>query len=447
MNLKVSDYLHTSGSHYRADDKMRYRMIYATRTGTIACFPSDVVSQLENGQADAISEEHLKDLKDIQAVVDADIDELNFVLNRQRRSNHSLATRNYVLMPSSYCNMGCSYCGQLHKAGKLPDSHREAVAKRVLAGINEESTEKVNISWFGGEPMAGYPVIVDLSKQFIAECERLGKPYSSKMVTNGSLLTLAKVRELYLDCQVSYIEITLDGPARIHDAHRPLKKGGGSFDYIVSVLKQILDDEDLRCMHIRLRTNVDVNNREWVDEYIDLMAEHEFFQDHLDFNIVPVYSWGNDVSDIEVERSEFSKLQVAWYQRMIDLGLHVSVLPDSMVGTVCSATALRSEVISSSGNVFSCTEHPLVPQHEAADSLGKVKQLPLTVRPVGPYDDWTETVESGKTWCATCKLLPVCGGACPKQWDEGNPPCPSYKFTVQERFDLIAEMNGLQVCS
>lgn len=447
MKLKVSDYLHTSGSHYRADDESRYRMIYATRTGTVACFPSDVVTQLENGQADAITEEHLKDLKDIQAVVDAEIDELNFVLNRQRRSNHSLATRNYVLLPSGYCNMGCSYCGQLHKPGKLPDSHRDAVAKRVLAGINEETTEKVNVSWFGGEPMVGYPVIVDLSQQFIAECERLGKPYTSKIVTNGSLLTHDKARELYLDCRVSYIEITLDGPARIHDAHRPLKKGGGSFDHIVSVVKQILDDEELGCLHIRFRTNVDVNNREWVDEYIDLMAENEFFHDHVDFNIVPVYSWSNDVSDIEIERSEFSKLQVAWYQRMIDLGLHVSVLPESMVGTVCSATALRSEVISSSGNVFSCTEHPLVPQHEMSDSLGKVKQLPLTVRPVGPYDDWTETVEAGKTWCATCKLLPVCGGACPKQWDEGNPPCPTYKFTMQERFDLIAEMNGLQVCS
>ncbi|QSB04710.1 radical SAM/SPASM domain-containing protein [Natronoglycomyces albus] len=447
MKLKVSDYLHTSGSQYRADDDIDYRMIYATRTGTIACFPSDVVAQLENGHVEAIAQEHLSDLREIQAVVDAEVNELDFVLNRQRRSNRSLALRNYVLLPSSYCNMGCSYCGQLHKSGKLTDSHRDAVAKRVLAGINDEATEKVNISWFGGEPMAGYPVVVDLSRQFIAECERLGKGYKATMVTNGSLLTHAKARELIRDCQVSHLEITLDGPARIHDTHRPLKKGGGSFDHIISVLKQVLADDDLGCFHIRLRTNVDVNNREWVNEYIDLMAEHEFFQDQVDFNLVPVYSWGNDVSAIEVERSEFSKLQLDWYERMIDHGLHVSILPESIVGTVCSATALRSEVISSSGNVFSCTEHPLVPKHEMADSLGKVQLLPLTVRPVGPYDDWTETVESGKTWCATCKMLPVCGGACPKQWDEGNPPCPAYKFNVQERFDLIAQMNGLQVCS
>jgi uncharacterized protein len=40
-------------------------------------------------------------------------------------------------------------------------------------------------------------------------------------------------------------------------------------------------------------------------------------------------------------------------------------------------------------------------------------------------------------------FLPVCGGSCPKHWGEGDPPCPSYKFNIQQRLDLVAARAGL----
>lgn len=39
--------------------------------------------------------------------------------------------------------------------------------------------------------------------------------------------------------------------------------------------------------------------------------------------------------------------------------------------------------------------------------------------------------------------MPTCGGSCPKAWQEGHPPCPGYKYNVQDRLDLIAAQCGL----
>jgi uncharacterized protein len=46
---------------------------------------------------------------------------------------------------------------------------------------------------------------------------------------------------------------------------------------------------------------------------------------------------------------------------------------------------------------------------------------------------WYDEIPTNDSWCKSCKFLPVCGGACPKSWYEGNPACPSFKFNIDER--------------
>jgi uncharacterized protein len=45
--------------------------------------------------------------------------------------------------------------------------------------------------------------------------------------------------------------------------------------------------------------------------------------------------------------------------------------------------------------------------------------------------------------CATCPMLPVCGGACPKSWLEGMAPCPSTKHNIQQRLLLAYAVSRL----
>ncbi|MFD0557611.1 uncharacterized protein FB566_2893 [Stackebrandtia endophytica] len=443
--MQRSFYTVISKNAYRAPDGGLYRFIYATRTATAAAFPSTVLDALEAGDPQSIDVESLDQLRDILAVDDEGVDELGAVLDHQRARSRDYRERNFTLLPTSYCNMGCEYCGQLHRKGGLPRNHRDSIAERVVSAIEDPATESLFVNWFGAEPLVGYPVIRELSQKFTAKCAELGKAYRAAMVTNGSLLTHEKAVALHREDRVVQFEITLDGPKRIHDVHRPMKNGKGSFDHIITVLRECLADPQLADLNFTIRTNVDVNNVDWVPEYIEEIHGHGLAQPNVAFYFAPVYPWGNDVSAVEIDRREFSHRQVEWYTTMNELGIGITLLPEHVTGSVCIATNRGNEVISSTGNVFSCSEHPLVPQYEATAGIAKLGTLQLPIRPVGQFDDWHDSIEAGESDCRGCKMLPVCGGACPKQWRDGNVACPPFKYTVQERFDLMARFNGFTV--
>lgn len=129
----------------------------------------------------------------------------------------------------------------------------------------------------------------------------------------------------------------------------------------------------------------------------------------------------------------------------MELGLNVDLLPNATVEVVCSAVTRSAELISSDGRLYSCSEYPLVPGMER-HSLGLVSETEgNALRPLGQFDGWHDDVKEGVVPCRTCVLLPVCGGACPKAWHEGNPPCPSLRLNVQDRLVLAGAVNGLRL--
>jgi uncharacterized protein len=165
----------------------------------------------------------------------------------------------------------------------------------------------------------------------------------------------------------------------------------------------------------------------------------------FEFDLHEVYAWSNDVSAIRVAKQRFAEQEPRWLRRMHEVGMITRTLvPAQLRSPICPAVTRSAEVISSSGAIFSCTEHPLVPEHEQGDVLELVEQADHDrQRPAGRYDDWHDRINRGEQNCAGCVFLPVCGGSCPKHWGEGDPPCPSYKFNIQQRLDLVAARAGL----
>lgn len=445
--MVVSKYVTFSEGTYRGKPETNeLTLLYSARMATMAYVPSAVATSLKAGRLQDIEPEVVRQLTEAEVIVPQSEVEADTVLGRQRGAANVESLRRFVLLPTRYCNMGCSYCGQTHSKGNLGVEHRDTVSRRVLSAIESPKTQSVRISWFGAEPMMGYQVIVDLAPKFIRACGELGKDIKSDMTTNGSLLTRDRMRVLVNECGITRFNVTLDGPARIHNVHRPLKNGAESFGHITETLINALNDQEIGEFILVLRTNIDNQNSEWVDDYLGEIADMGFSNPRVSMNLAPVYSWGNDVSDVELPRSDFAAKELGWMRRMREVGLNFQALPVRTLGSLCVAVTRASEVISSTGNLFSCSEYPLVEHHEASGGLGRVDQLPLlSLRPKGPFDDWHESVAAGETPCQSCTLLPVCGGACPKQWREGRSPCPTYKFNIQERFDFVAEMNGLQL--
>ncbi|GAA4933698.1 radical SAM/SPASM domain-containing protein [Streptomyces coeruleoprunus] len=420
------------------------RLVYSTRTARVVAVDAATARALEDRDPAALSPAWRDALRTAEVLVPAGEGELSAVLDRNRRASADRSAVHIALLPTSYCNMGCAYCGQQHTRGGLSRTHRSQVRDRVLRALNAPATRRLRVDWFGAEPMMGYAVIRDLAPQFVRAAAERGVAYSSVLVTNGSLLTAEKVDTLIRGCGVTHFEITVDGPPEIHDKHRPLKNGRGSFWTIVRTVRAALDEPEFRSTHFTFRTNVDTHNQDAVPRYIALMAELGFARPNVSFSIVPVHSWGNDVSGIEVSKRHFADRETAWLRLLLRGGLTTQVLPTTAKKVVCPATTTTAEIISSTGNIFSCSEHPLVPEAEQHLALTHIDRAgPDPVRPEGPYDGWNDEIEQGTTWCRDCVFMPTCGGSCPKAWHEGHPPCPSYKFNFQDRLDIVAAQCGL----
>ncbi|MEV0733439.1 radical SAM protein [Polymorphospora sp. NPDC050346] len=442
---KVTRYKVISRKSYIAPGGDEVRLVYATRISKVLPVKRAVADDLEAGRVPAIGDQQLEALRRYQLLVPADENELEAVNQRFNSNAADLGRRHVALLPTAYCNMGCTYCGQTHRRTSLRGNHREAVRRRVLAMLEHPQTRAMRLDWFGGEPLMGFAAIRDLSQSFVPVVDQRELDWTSVIVTNGALLDIRKIKVLAEECRVTHAEITIDGPPEMHDRHRPLKSGETSFWRIVEAVTQALDDESTAGMTFGIRSNVDVHNEDSITELLELLAAHGFAHPRVRFGIKPVHSWSNDVSAIEVGKRHFADREAQWLKIMRRLGLNCEILPPAPTEVVCPAASRSDELIAPDGDVFSCSEQPLVDQL-ADTAVGHVTQPwadNAGPRPLGAYDDWTQDVAAGQRSCSSCEFYPTCGGACPKLWRDGHVPCPSYKFNTQQRLNLIADLNGL----
>jgi uncharacterized protein len=441
--LMPSRYLMISPRLYVSPSGQHARVAYSARTATLLWLTPATASALERGDLSALAEGEADGLAAAGALVPRDAAELTEVLNRMRAAADSAATRRFVIMPTSYCNMACGYCGQVHRKQAVAQARAAATTARVRAAIEDPGVDAVEVGWFGGEPLLGMRVLTQMSEEFIAAADASGTRYRAKMTSNGSLLTPRTIAVLHDRCRLGALTITLDGPAEVHDRRRLMKNGRGTFWSTTRILADALHSGAIPGLKVVIRVNVDRENEDYIFDLIADLALLGLGHPQTELSLTPVHSWGNDVSAIEVEAKRYAAREDEWLRFAHSAGLAVVAVPTTIKQVTCIATTRRGELIDSVGNVFSCTEHPLVPGYAERGRLGQVESLPEPgQRPPGPFDDWYEQVGSGRWPCGNCALLPVCGGRCPKLWSDGHLPCPSMRFDWVAKLDLAAMQAG-----
>ena len=146
---------------------------------------------------------------------------------------------NIGLFLAQECNMRCVYCygnaGEYGGSGMMD----EDTAFRAVDWLveNSGSAKKINIGFFGGEPLLNFALmrkIVPYAKQKAGEA---GKDMGFAMTTNGSLLTdevIAFIREEKIEAMISF-----DGPPEVQNRQRPFKDGSGSYDTVVANVQKL----------------------------------------------------------------------------------------------------------------------------------------------------------------------------------------------------------------
>lgn len=149
-------------------------------------------------------------------------------------NNFNSSYANISIAPTQDCNFDCIYCFEEHRK---PIYIKENIKNKIIDFIkNLSKNKKINIEWYGGEPLLSFDIIKDISYRLIQENIK----FHASIITNGYLLTSEKV-SLFKELNISSIQITLDGLSSTHNKRRPLKNKEGTFDQIILNLENLFE--------------------------------------------------------------------------------------------------------------------------------------------------------------------------------------------------------------
>ena len=180
-----------------------------------------------------------------------------------------------VLNVNTGCNLSCSYCYKEDLA--TPDEGERMgfeTAVRAFELLLAESAgrERVNLVFFGGEPLSNMPLVrrmVDYAERRGAEA---GKTVDFSLTTNATLLTEPLVD--YLDAHRFGITISMDGPKHLHDRNRKTVGGKGTYDVVARKARMLLERYRSRPVGARVTLTAGVT---------DVVAIHRHLRDEIGF--------------------------------------------------------------------------------------------------------------------------------------------------------------------
>lgn len=434
MHYKLSKYHVVTPRIVDQLDQQSKRLLFATRTAELHLIDDASWQTIESGDLESLAPELLSDLIAAELVVPYHEDELKTVLNRNNQAIRDDDVFSMVIQPTAFCQLGCGYCGQEHTSKWLSTEHQNDLLDHTRRQLSAKRFRNITVSWFGAEPLSGLSVIRSLTPRLKQLAAEFNCTYDSSMTTNGLALTSKVATELVNEHSLRFFTISLDGTREFHDQRRPTKSGAGTFDSIFANVVALASRNDLK-VEIKIRANVDRRNCEGVIPLLRLMAGAGI-QQRIQFYVAPIHSWGNDAHELALTPAEFAAQEVEWFAEMVRLKYRVGLLP-TLQPIVCLAVQPYGTLVDATGTLFNCTEVSYVPAygnpnlyaigHVTRGETGKSRDL---------LGDFNSRVERGEYSCSSCRMLPVCGGACPKAWLEGQEPCPSAKSNIEDRLLL-----------
>jgi uncharacterized protein len=147
-----------------------------------------------------------------------------------------------VLNVTESCNLRCTYCvysgSYVYERRHTEKRMSSEVARSAVDFfINHSSmSEKRTISFYGGEPLLNFPLIVEIIDYVRSKRE---KGIEFQVTTNGTLLT-PRFTGFMAEHEVSLL-ISLDGPQDIHDAFRKFPNRKGTFAALTANLERMME--------------------------------------------------------------------------------------------------------------------------------------------------------------------------------------------------------------
>lgn len=338
-------------------------------------------------------------------LIDDDFDEVG-LLEQLRKKDVEKPLPVITIYTTTNCNARCYYCFEkgIHPVDMTSDTASQVVRfiKKTFKG------KRIQIMWFGGEPLMNFGII----EQVTTELYREGYELLTHITTNGSLLTKEMLSFFKSYYSKISIQITID---EIHDAYAKIKRYTDipaelAFKRVVDNCKLIIDAQ----IYLSIRINYLEQNYNRATQIFEEIEQIFTPFDHHQLNIylAPITlesgcnSCLSEVDDSFKKVIKFHREHNVMNIRAKDDDQQVlssfCLLPKS--GS-CGAHRRNNIVVRADGMLFKC--HRL-----ANDDVYNVGNIYDGINYHSKYYTQFVTHIMTDETCAKCNVLPLCQGGC-----------------------------------
>ncbi len=302
-----------------------------------------------------------------------------------------------IILPTEKCNLRCTYCYEDFSIGRILPEVVQGI-KRLISKRGRD-LRVLHLSWFGGEPLLAPREIEEVCRhaQSVAQ-ENAELSYQSSMTTNGVLLDLPMAHRMARVGVHSY-QISLDGPAPMHDQSRVTVSGDGTYDSIWRNLCALADSDIDFNVNLRIHYRADT----WRELFPLLDSIKTRFGGDRRFQPVfnPIVPMGgkNDHQIIKLGYAEKQEIAAALYARVgVDTTRGPAAEATDTAHAVCYAATANSLVIRAHGAINKCT----VALNDDRNDIGRINADGTFTLNRDKYLPWMQGLETQDAFALAC---------------------------------------------
>ena len=329
----------------------------------------------------------------------ADDDLVRILKMNRLASNYASNELNLTIAVSMMCNFNCDYCYEQNRTSLVMS---EATAEALVLFIKKHKhLNKINVVWYGGEPLLVFDKVKSLSRKI----QGLGLEYEAQLVTNGYLLT-PEIIASFDEMKISHLQITIDGIKETHNRRRYLKCGGDTYIRIMDNIDSLLSSKWNG--RLDLRVNVDKRNSNDFAEVYELIKQLYPKKFNRKVNVYPgfVDDYARPINSDYF--ASYDKGQFLVNQSENHGVNPLRIFPRMELGG-CTMTKKNAYVVGLEGELYKCWRD-LGDENAVIGDIHCLTNWNMSLVAEGMVGSSYLNDE----FCESCLLFPVCDGGCPK---------------------------------
>ena len=291
----------------------------------------------------------------------------------------------------------------------------ECANKIVKFILEHKDVEKVNINWFGGEPLLNIPII-----EYITEQLRKNRiHFKAIIITSGYYIDKVDIITLKEKWNVENIQITLDGTKEEYEKRKRYKnKEKNIFEKVISNIKKFINNK----IYVSIRLNIDKKNKDNILELVKYLKHKFSLNSYL--NIYIAFLNYSLLSELMLSKKEREEIVLNIYE---ELPVYSCLSYENVLSNIpqiygCLYDDPQAYVIDSKGYIYKC-EHYIGIYDK---SIGNIYE-----------DDINKKIykikgkRSDNTKCKKCVFYPKCLNGCYAYFCENTNYCGIERYIIK----------------